>query len=132
MSRKFQIRNQRSIKKESSKSNNAKRKKFFSKKVIAATLFFFTIGLIGKPIFTSEEYSISNHIINTFSDKAEDDPLMQEAMLVFKRERKIEQLRKSFINSPAKYAGLVEFIICLLYTSPSPRDQRGSRMPSSA
>ena len=26
----------------------------------------------------------------------------------------------------------VEFKICLLYTSPSPRDQRGSRMPSSA
>ena len=25
-----------------------------------------------------------------------------------------------------------EVIICLLYTSPSPRDQRGSRMPSSA
>ena len=24
------------------------------------------------------------------------------------------------------------FIFCLLYTSPSPRDQRGSRMPSSA
>ena len=24
------------------------------------------------------------------------------------------------------------FIVCLLYTSPSPRDQRGSRMPSSA
>ena len=24
------------------------------------------------------------------------------------------------------------FITCLLYTSPSPRDQRGSRMPSSA
>ena len=25
-----------------------------------------------------------------------------------------------------------EAIACLLYTSPSPRDQRGSRMPSSA
>ena len=25
-----------------------------------------------------------------------------------------------------------EHMICLLYTSPSPRDQRGSRMPSSA
>ena len=25
-----------------------------------------------------------------------------------------------------------EYITCLLYTSPSPRDQRGSRMPSSA
>ena len=27
---------------------------------------------------------------------------------------------------------LFEFQDCLLYTSPSPRDQRGSRMPSSA
>ena len=26
----------------------------------------------------------------------------------------------------------VQFFLCLLYTSPSPRDQRGSRMPSSA
>ena len=26
----------------------------------------------------------------------------------------------------------IEAITCLLYTSPSPRDQRGSRMPSSA
>ena len=26
----------------------------------------------------------------------------------------------------------IQYIICLLYTSPSPRDQRGSRMPSSA
>ena len=25
-----------------------------------------------------------------------------------------------------------EYLVCLLYTSPSPRDQRGSRMPSSA
>ena len=25
-----------------------------------------------------------------------------------------------------------QFLDCLLYTSPSPRDQRGSRMPSSA
>ena len=27
---------------------------------------------------------------------------------------------------------LTEAEVCLLYTSPSPRDQRGSRMPSSA
>ena len=27
---------------------------------------------------------------------------------------------------------LVWVLVCLLYTSPSPRDQRGSRMPSSA
>ena len=29
-------------------------------------------------------------------------------------------------------AGDILVIVCLLYTSPSPRDQRGSRMPSSA
>ena len=28
--------------------------------------------------------------------------------------------------------GMDKFRVCLLYTSPSPRDQRGSRMPSSA
>ena len=27
---------------------------------------------------------------------------------------------------------LIQYGVCLLYTSPSPRDQRGSRMPSSA
>ena len=27
---------------------------------------------------------------------------------------------------------MTESLICLLYTSPSPRDQRGARMPSSA
>ena len=27
---------------------------------------------------------------------------------------------------------LIKYLACLLYTSPSPRDQRGSRMPSSA
>ena len=46
-----------------------------------------------------------------------------------------------FITSPLKKAieghfssntGLEELLSCLLYTSPSPRDQRGSRMPSSA
>ena len=29
-------------------------------------------------------------------------------------------------------SGLTAAYVCLLYTSPSPRDQRGSRMPSSA
>ena len=31
-----------------------------------------------------------------------------------------------------KVLNIMEFMDCLLYTSPSPRDQRGSRMPSSA
>ena len=35
----------------------------------------------------------------------------------------------NFNNTTAYYA---QYGFCLLYTSPSPRDQRGSRMPSSA
>ena len=41
----------------------------------------------------------------------------------------------SGIANPASAAGMAStpgFMLCLLYTSPSPRDQRGSRMPSSA
>ena len=35
--------------------------------------------------------------------------------------------------TPEEISALVDFFkTCLLYTSPSPRDQRGSRMPSSA
>ena len=32
----------------------------------------------------------------------------------------------------AALAAMAGYETCLLYTSPSPRDQRGSRMPSSA
>ena len=47
-----------------------------------------------------------------------------------------DKIRNFYINSSCGICGssMVEGIskICLLYTSPSPRDQRGSRMPSSA
>ena len=38
-------------------------------------------------------------------------------------------------STPVRYYSVIEagtIYTCLLYTSPSPRDQRGSRMPSSA
>ena len=35
-------------------------------------------------------------------------------------------------NTKPRHNVLVKIVACLLYTSPSPRDQRGSRMPSSA
>ena len=44
----------------------------------------------------------------------------------------------SMVSDPLKKIGFDERVVnyqgddCLLYTSPSPRDQRGSRMPSSA
>ena len=42
-------------------------------------------------------------------------------------------LRRHLMLAPrANPACSVNLLVCLLYTSPSPRDQRGSRMPSSA
>ena len=49
-----------------------------------------------------------------------------------------EQQSREQIESPSEpvYSDRAEDVVheptCLLYTSPSPRDQRGSRMPSSA
>ena len=39
--------------------------------------------------------------------------------------------RETYIGSDESELRVLPYI-CLLYTSPSPRDQRGSRMPSSA
>ena len=48
--------------------------------------------------------------------------LMKESLVV---DRLSDVAQNSLIN-------IVTIFFCLLYTSPSPRDQRGSRMPSSA
>ena len=42
------------------------------------------------------------------------------------------ELKKSLIGRGAKQIATAEALGCLLYTSPSPRDKRQSRMPSSA
>ena len=64
----------------------------------------------------------------------------REMMVVKKNGRKSpfdrEKLSKSIYialkKRPIDTDTVEKFITCLLYTSPSPRDQRGSRMPSSA
>ena len=45
-----------------------------------------------------------------------------------------ESFTASTLSSEAETGRLAAILVyaCLLYTSPSPRDQRGSRMPSSA
>ena len=50
------------------------------------------------------------------------------------KEEKVEAKAKESNedNDPSKSDTKGVLSICLLYTSPSPRDQRGSRMPSSA
>ena len=44
----------------------------------------------------------------------------------------LTRLEQRFGISGKAWKWLASYLDCLLYTSPSPRDQRGSRMPSSA
>ena len=50
--------------------------------------------------------------------------------LVYKFEEKIWKQKQETLDK--NIADVAMDLNCLLYTSPSPRDQRGSRMPSSA
>ena len=50
-----------------------------------------------------------------------------ETRALIKRSSRKEELEEEF-----KIEEMSSISTCLLYTSPSPRDQRGSRMPSSA
>ena len=54
---------------------------------------------------------------------------------IVKREEEVAKKEKTIIGKEEEIVKMEEVIKlrdCLLYTSPSPRDQRGSRMPSSA
>ena len=55
-----------------------------------------------------------------------------ERDLADERERVLELQRLALHVQHAVQRGRAQLEHCLLYTSPSPRDQRGSRMPSSA
>ena len=50
----------------------------------------------------------------------------------YKNVRKYTGKRKFYLEQWAELTQMALADACLLYTSPSPRDQRGSRMPSSA
>ena len=63
-------------------------------------------------------------------------PFLQRANLekvradISQLEKALELYKFNELTYPTTDQGIQSF--CLLYTSPSPRDQRGSRMPSSA
>ena len=77
--------------------------------------------------------------ISKFQNKILKEIIIHNANLRWKVDKNISQLSKNKlikdITRRAKYI-LIHFndssLICLLYTSPSPRDRTRSRMPSSA
>ena len=56
----------------------------------------------------------------------------QEAFLDPHNKIKLALNEADAVRKKIEDSSLTKFKDCLLYTSPSPRDQRGSRMPSSA
>ena len=74
---------------------------------------------------------LSNQLIQSLGDHAEPQKLVT---LIAEESAKMENIRTLifFVVMSVAVAPIAEEILCLLYTSPSPRDQRGSRMPSSA
>ena len=52
--------------------------------------------------------------------------------IAHRHSRRLSQLVSELFELAKLESKNIEPNICLLYTSPSPRDQRGSRMPSSA
>ena len=64
---------------------------------------------------------------------AESNPLYHELDFRVQYELAIRSTRGPHVNDVHEHVRAPELVrACLLYTSPSPRDQRGSRMPSSA
>ena len=76
---------------------------------------------------SEQKESMDVNVNNNLHQKIQDELKLLEE----KNTTVIEQIKtKTEEISRLKESALL--IICLLYTSPSPRDQRGSRMPSSA
>ena len=60
------------------------------------------------------------------------DPDSNETPRLDTYEIDLEDCGRMVLDALIKIKDQVDTSFCLLYTSPSPRDQRGSRMPSSA
>ena len=72
-------------------------------------------------------------LLITTSDKFETDVELEKlASSVPRDQQSVEDLAKFVLANERPDLAYPLYAFCLLYTSPSPRDQRGSRMPSSA
>ena len=79
------------------------------------------------------------HVGRTIFDESDGLPLVSILEVPLPDEQRLPSIRGGFGNLSGKWDLVVQGWApddrspdCLLYTSPSPRDQRGSRMPSSA
>ena len=90
-----------------------------------AANFLGVVGIIGSLIFVGLELRQNQKLAKTNAYQTRLSE-MQQAMLNLALSNDLAAIRVK-----RKLEG-ANALTCLLYTSPSPRDQRGSRMPSSA
>ena len=75
---------------------------------------------------------MAEHLL-AIDDVEEDFEMILKWAIEFKRLwKRSDEVAQNFMPLDTLAIGSIYEKPCLLYTSPSPRDQRGSRMPSSA
>ena len=101
----------------------------------------FTIQSNVRSNVTYESTALIKEILNNYGKNySQDDLEVSKSFLIKSNARAFETARAKLgmlqniasYNLPVDYAKQREAIVCLLYTSPSPRDRTRSRMPSSA
>ena len=91
-----------------------------------STVSYYSQSVIGHLSLMADREPIDDLIQNPETDE-ERRALLQALVEI----RRYASARLALPDNDS-YTSFVELNDCLLYTSPSPRDQRGSRMPSSA
>ena len=85
-------------------------------------------------IITDGDCEVEDRIVRTFTNFKNENAIDVRAFCIGKKSSSLarfcDEVQLVDIHADHHSADLLQ--ACLLYTSPSPRDQRGSRMPSSA
>ena len=89
-------------------------------------LWLIAIYYLDGPELSEFDNSIEDTANDVFDSHPEDTENNKKML------NKLAQARQQAIKSPFKAIKIARAFACLLYTSPSPRDKRQSRMPSSA
>eukprot|EP00829_Urostomides_striatus_P002732 TRINITY_DN13005_c0_g1_i1.p2 TRINITY_DN13005_c0_g1~~TRINITY_DN13005_c0_g1_i1.p2 ORF type:complete len:129 (+),score=54.08 TRINITY_DN13005_c0_g1_i1:67-453(+) len=93
------------------------------------------VKLVDKKKLVSGGQTVLKYAMQTYNGKAKTMDCSKMIQEAFGHEGlKLTNLNEKdwVVNLPNQFLKMEDPITCLLYTSPSPRDQRGSRMPSSA
>ena len=114
--------------------NDIERKRNYKKDITYGTNNEFGFDYLRDNMAVSSEQLVQGELFYSVIDEV-DSILVDEARTPLIISGKVSDSTKWYSDFTKIVKGMkkdIHYEICLLYTSPSPRDQRGSRMPSSA